>query len=82
MVSGTDNASSAAADVDASGGTDGSAAPKAAETAGKPRAPARAGSRDARVKEGNVGSALRSVYQQTVNEDVPDDLMQLLGKLN
>ncbi len=29
-----------------------------------------------------VGSALRSVYQQTVEEKVPDDLLDLLGKLN
>ena len=35
----------------------------------------------AKGKDGNVGSALRSVYQQTVNEDVPDEMMQLLGKL-
>ena len=28
-----------------------------------------------------VGSALRSVYQQTVSEKVPDDLLDLLGKL-
>jgi hypothetical protein len=29
-----------------------------------------------------VGSALRSVYQRTVEEQVPDDLLDLLGKLN
>jgi hypothetical protein len=28
-----------------------------------------------------MGSALRSVYQQTVEEPVPDDLLDLLGKL-
>ena len=28
-----------------------------------------------------VGSALRSVYQRTVSEKVPDDLLDLLGKL-
>ena len=27
------------------------------------------------------GSALRSVYQQTVNEDIPPDMLDLLGKL-
>ena len=29
-----------------------------------------------------LGSALRSAYQQTVNEQIPDDLLDLLGKLN
>ena len=28
-----------------------------------------------------MGSALRSVYQKTVDETVPDDLLDLLGKL-
>jgi hypothetical protein len=27
------------------------------------------------------GSALRSVYQRTINEDIPPDLLDLLGKL-
>ena len=30
---------------------------------------------------GNVGNALRSVYDQTINEDIPDDILDLLGKL-
>ncbi|MES2420726.1 MAG: NepR family anti-sigma factor [Pseudomonadota bacterium] len=29
-----------------------------------------------------MGSALRSVYQKTVDEAVPDDLLELLGKLD
>ncbi len=29
-----------------------------------------------------MGSALRSVYQKTVDEAVPDDLLDLLGKLD
>jgi hypothetical protein len=28
-----------------------------------------------------VGSALRSVYQRTVNEDIPPEMLDLLGKL-
>jgi hypothetical protein len=32
-------------------------------------------------RDGNVGNALRSVYQQTVNEDVPPEFLDLLGKL-
>jgi len=29
----------------------------------------------------DMGSALRTVYQQTVEENVPDEMMDLLGKL-
>jgi hypothetical protein len=29
-----------------------------------------------------MGAALRTVYQKTVDEDVPDDLLDLLGKLD
>jgi hypothetical protein len=32
-------------------------------------------------KDRDMGSALRSVYQKAVDEQVPDDLMDLLGKL-
>ncbi|HEY6916155.1 MAG TPA: NepR family anti-sigma factor [Allosphingosinicella sp.] len=28
-----------------------------------------------------VGNALRSVYQQTVDEDIPPEMLDLLGKL-
>ena len=28
-----------------------------------------------------VGSALRSAYEQTVNEDIPSEMLDLLGKL-
>lgn len=29
----------------------------------------------------DMGAALRSVYQRTVEEDVPDEFLDLLGKL-
>jgi len=32
--------------------------------------------------ERDVGAALRSAYQKTVDEAVPDDLLDLLGKLD
>jgi len=32
-------------------------------------------------REQQMGDALRSVYQRAVDEKVPDDLMDLLGKL-
>jgi hypothetical protein len=30
----------------------------------------------------DIGRALRSVYDETLREDVPDDFMDLLGKLS
>lgn len=30
----------------------------------------------------DVGRALKSVYDETVREDVPSDFLELLGKLN
>ena len=42
------------------------------------RRPAAAG----RGKAGDLGKALRSVYDTTLREDVPDDFLDLLGKLN
>ena len=32
-------------------------------------------------RDRDMGSALRSVYEKTVSEKVPDDLLDLLGKL-
>ncbi len=37
--------------------------------------------RDAANRDRDMGSALRSVYENTVSEQVPDDLLDLLGKL-
>lgn len=34
------------------------------------------------AKDREMGSALRSVYQRTVEEQIPDDLLDLLGKLS
>jgi hypothetical protein len=34
-----------------------------------------------RTTEGPVGDALRSAYQRVVNEDVPPEMLDLLGKL-
>ena len=41
----------------------------------------KAGSRSKLGRDASVGNALRSVYQQTVNEDVPSEFLDLLGKL-
>ena len=35
-----------------------------------------------RTKAGDVGKALRSVYDTTLREDVPRDFLDLLGKLS
>jgi hypothetical protein len=37
--------------------------------------------KDVTAPDGVVGSALRTVYEKTVNEKIPDDLLDLLGKL-
>lgn len=37
--------------------------------------------RDDESANGSVGRALRIVYQQTVDETVPDDMLELLRKL-
>ncbi len=33
-------------------------------------------------KDRDMGAALRTVYQKTVEEEIPDDLLDLLGKLD
>ena len=42
----------------------------AAETRGRKRSPS-----------GEIGSALRSVYDGALNEDIPPEMLDLLGKL-
>lgn len=37
--------------------------------------------RNARKTEPQIGRALRSVYDDTVGEEIPPDLLELLGKL-
>ena len=40
------------------------------------------GRKTAQTSDRDMGAALRSVYQRTVDETVPDDLLSLLGKLD
>jgi hypothetical protein len=35
-----------------------------------------------RKNQGDVGRVLRSVYDNTLHEDIPDDFLDLLGKLD
>jgi len=37
--------------------------------------------RNARKPEPQIGRALRSVYDNTVGEDIPAEMLELLGKL-
>jgi hypothetical protein len=50
----------------------------------QPAEPESAGPPKAKKKRGGspeVGHALRAAYQQAVNEDVPPEMLDLLGKL-
>ncbi len=38
--------------------------------------------RKKRQESPDIGNALRSAYQQTIDETIPDDLLDLLGKLS
>jgi hypothetical protein len=40
------------------------------------------GSGDDAKSDRDIGHALRSVYSKTVSEDIPDELLDLLGKLS
>jgi Anti-sigma factor NepR len=46
------------------------------------RAKARKPNSGSRPKGGDLGKALRSVYDTTLREDIPSDFLDLLGKLN
>lgn len=35
-----------------------------------------------RQKAGDIGRALRTIYDDTLRENVPDDFLNLLGKLS
>ena len=39
-------------------------------------------STEGKSKDKDMGAALRSVYQQTVDEAVPEEMLDLLGKLD
>jgi hypothetical protein len=41
-----------------------------------------ASERNASKRRGDLGRALRSVYDDTLRETVPDDFLSLLGKLS
>lgn len=47
----------------------------------EPPAEAPASGRRKRGASGEVGNALRSAYQRMVDEDIPPEMLDLLGKL-
>ena len=51
--------------------------------AGNVRVPAKGAAREIKKGKaaGSISRALRSVYDDTLREDVPDDFLDLLGKL-
>ncbi len=61
---------------------DGERRPRAENGANDEMNEARAPRRKKRSDSPELGSALRSAYQQTVAERIPDDLLDLLGKLS
>ena len=53
---------------------------KSAKAAASGKGERRAGA--PRKNQGDVGRVLRSVYDSTLHEDIPDDFLDLLGKLD
>ena len=49
------------------------------ESSKKPRAPKAA---KVQSKDRDMGAALRTVYQKTVDEAIPPEMLDLLGKLD
>lgn len=52
--------------------------------AGNDRVPAKAGTRErkrGKTSNGSISRALRSVYDDTLREEIPTDFIDLLGKL-
>ncbi len=48
----------------------------------EPRPLRTADKKKSRQRSGDVGRALRTVYDDTLRESVPDDFLDLLGKLS
>ena len=58
-------------------------AKKRSETeAGHSRRSKKSATSDRNARKGDLGRALRSVYDDTLRETVPDDFLNLLGKLS
>lgn len=49
---------------------------------GEPGGDSRPRARGKKRQPAEVGDALRTVYQATINEDIPPEMLDLLGKLS
>jgi len=52
------------------------------EGAGHSRRSKKSPTSDRTARKGDLGRALRSVYDDTLRESVPDDFLKLIGKLS
>lgn len=55
---------------------------KGAESKRKKSVPGSAPAKKRGQRSSDIGRALRSVYDETLREDIPDDFVHLLGKLS
>ncbi len=53
-----------------------------AENPGRSRKPSASEGKSRRQRPGDLGRALRSIYDDTLRDPAPDDFPNLIGKLN
>jgi hypothetical protein len=53
-----------------------------AGNSGRPKKPVASDRTGKKHRSGDLGRALRSVYDDTLRETVPDDFLKLIGKLD
>ena len=68
-------------DNDIQRGAVGLTADKTSKVAGRQSQASGTGKRDARGHDPHVANALRNAYQEAVSEDIPQEFLDLLGKL-
>jgi len=68
-------------DNDIQRGAVGLTAEKTSKVTGRQKQGSGTGKRDARGHDPHVANALRDAYQEAVSEDVPQEFLDLLGKL-
>jgi hypothetical protein len=62
--------------------SDSDAKPSSRKSDGSGKAGSGKGSRGRRSSLGDVGQALSAAYKDTLKEDIPNDILDLLGKLD
>lgn len=67
-------------DIKAEAGTDEAVTKPDLKSAGARKRPAPAGKKPS-TEDGHVGQVLRTVYQRTVDEAIPSEMLDLLSKL-